>query len=147
LDEKVLAAEEEDDAVLLMVGNGARESVMEVEVVGVPRRVIVTDEVAVGVRLFWEVTEGVAEMVVVRVPGNERIGLEEMRGEALLALQRVGVGEDEGVLEVLAEAVTDLVLRILGLLEADPVDVFVLVAVRVGVPDAVCVRVGRGLRV
>jgi hypothetical protein len=120
---------------------------MEVEVVGVPRRLIVMEEVAVGVWLFRGVTEGVAEMVVVRVPGNERIGLEEMRGEALLALQRVGVGEDEGVLEVLEEAVTDLVRRIVGLLDADPVDVFVIVTVRVCVPDAVCVRVRGGLRV
>lgn len=49
LEEKVFAAEEDDDAVLLMVGNGARESVIEVEVVGVERRVILVEEVAVGV--------------------------------------------------------------------------------------------------
>ena len=148
LEEKVLAAEGDDDAVLLMVRNGARESVMEVEVVAEARRVILTGEVPVGVWLLREVTDGVAEMVDVRVRGGERLGDgETSTGDALLALQRVGVGDAEFVLEALVDALADLVRRMLGLVEADAVGVLEVAGVRVRVPEAVCVRVGRGLRV
>lgn len=49
--EKVCSAEEEGEAVLVTVGKGRRESVMEREGLRVPRRVILTEEVPVGVWL------------------------------------------------------------------------------------------------
>jgi hypothetical protein len=49
--EKVCTAEEEVVAVLHIVGRGARESVMEMEEVTDARRVTLTEEVPVGVRL------------------------------------------------------------------------------------------------
>ena len=132
LDEKVVAVEEEGDAVLLMVGRGARESVVEMEGDGEPRRVILTEEVPVGVWLLRELTEVVAEMVVVRVRGGERVALKDCsRGEALLALQRVGVGDADCVLDSLVDALTDLVRRILAVVEAEPVGVLEAIAVRV----------------
>jgi len=147
-EEKVLAAVEEGEAVALMVGKGARESVIEVEGLGVPRRVTLTEEVPVCVWLLRGVTEGVAEIVDVRVRGGERVGVgEKSTGDALLALQRVGVGDADCVLEALVDALTDLVRRILAVVEADPVGVLEVIPVRVWVPEAVCVRVRGGLRV
>ncbi len=148
LEEKVLAAEEEGDAVVLIVRNGMREPVIEAEVVGVPRRVTLTEEVPVGVLLLRELAEDVAEMVDVRVRGGERLGVRETStGEALLALQRVGVGDADCVLEALVDALTDLVRRILALVEAEAVGVLEDAGLRVRVAEAVCVRVGGGLRV
>ena len=70
-----MAAVEEGEAVAHIVGRGARESVMEMEAVGVPRRVILTEEVPVGVWLSWEVTEGVGESVDVCVVRMELLGV------------------------------------------------------------------------
>jgi len=146
--EKVCSAEEVADAVLLIVGRGARESVIEMDEVADARRVRLTDEVPVGVRLFWEVAEGVGEIVEVRVKGGVRLVLgDTCAGDALLALQRVGVGDVDCVFDAAAVRVIVGVVRMLTLLEADPVEVLEVVAVRVGVPVAVCVRVRGGLRV
>ena len=79
--------------------------------------------------------------------GGERVGLEESRREALLALQRVGVGDVDCVLEEGAVRVIVRVVAMLTLLEAEPVGVLEEVPVRVGVPVAVCVRVRGVLRV
>jgi len=147
-DEKVCAAEEEEVIVLLIVGTGARESVIEMDDVTEARRVTLTEEVPVGVRLSCEVAEGVAEIVEVRVRGGERVGDgETSKGEALLARQRVGVEEVDCVLEEGAVRVIVRVVATLALLEADPVVVLEVAGVRVRVPEAVCVRVRGGLRV
>jgi hypothetical protein len=95
----VVVPDEEDEPVEETVGRGARVSEPEPVWLTEGRRVTVTQEVDDAERVWGREPDGEAVPVSVTETFGVAVMLREMGGVALAALQRLGEGDAEGVLE------------------------------------------------
>ena len=95
----MVVPDEEDEPVEETVGRGARVSEPEPVWLTEGRRVTVTQEVDDAERVWGREPDGEAVPVSVTETFGVAVMLREMGGVALAALQRLGEGDAEGVLE------------------------------------------------